>query len=358
MHTKDLLQKLSESNEQLCVTISLNTHRKHPDNMKDTIKLKNAISEVKKRLADTVDKDKVSKIVEALAEVEKDIDVNYNKESLHIFVSESESEFYRSSWETNQEGVHISNYFAVRPLVKEISRETSYLIMLLSQSGVHLYRAQNEYILEEVTNEDFPLPENPFYANADRASDSKHVDNLLREFLNRVDKALVKVANEEGLKTVVVCTEDNYSNLMQVADQSSVYIGHVPVDYNNSDQHILAKQGWTLVLRQMEREEQAQFDELEEAVGQSLVLTDLQEIYQACLDGRGDLLVIQDDFLQPVKLEGERELTLAPESAGVGVVDDISSLLASHVFDKGGRCVFVKEIPNESLRPIALKVRY
>lgn len=128
------------------MTISVNTHRTHPDNLNDRIKIKNFTKEAIDRLLEKYDKRTVSELVVKLEELEQSIDVNYNLESLHLFVSDNVSEIFSSSWETNQEGVHISTNFAVRPVIKEIGRQTQYLIMLLSQNSVKLYKALNGLI--------------------------------------------------------------------------------------------------------------------------------------------------------------------------------------------------------------------
>ena len=192
MSEEKLLKTLIRTQDEICVTISVNTHRTHPDNLNDRIKIKNFTKEAIDRLLEKYDKRTVSELVVKLEELEQSIDVNYNLESLHLFVSDNVSEIFSSSWETNQEGVHISTNFAVRPVIKEIGRQTQYLIMLLSQNSVKLYKALNGLIENEVQNDAFPIGENTFYNTfPDKASDAKHLDDLLREYLNRVDKSLV-----------------------------------------------------------------------------------------------------------------------------------------------------------------------
>ncbi len=51
------------------------------------------------------------------------------------------------------------------------------------------------------------------------------MDDLVREYFNKIDKALVNVYNETDLNCVVVCTTDNYSRLMQVADRPDYISG-------------------------------------------------------------------------------------------------------------------------------------
>ncbi len=100
------------------------------------------------------------------------------------------------------------------------------------------------------------------------------------------------------------------------------------------------------------------FKELDAAVGKGLVITDLQEIYRACQDGRGDLLIVQENFHQAVKILSDRDIEPVDNNVGLDTIDDISSLLALLVDEKGGQTVYVPEIPNEELQPIALKTRY
>ena len=96
--------------------------------------------------------------------------------------------------------------------------------LLLSQSGVTLYNAVNDGISNEIKNDDFPFSENSHYVtDHDKRSDSKLMDNMVREYFNKIDKAVMKMYNETGLHCVVICTEDNYSRLMQVADKPAIY---------------------------------------------------------------------------------------------------------------------------------------
>lgn len=360
MKTSPLLERLAKDSRDLCVTISFNTHRTHPDSQQDAIALKNYVSEAKQRVLEKKDKREAASILEQLDKLPEQINVRENKESLHIFLSDDTHEIFRSDWDTNQEGVHVSNSFAVRPLVKQLSRKVHYRIMVLSQSGVNLYDAENGTIIEEIKEHGFPFGENPFYVNNQpRASDAGHVDDLLREYLNRVDKGLNAVYNSrDKIPTVVISVADNYRLLLEVADNPAIYWGDTALDYNNSAEHHLVDQAWTFVNAHQENQDEQVVAELRESVGQAKVITDLQEIYQAALDGRAARLVIQEDFVQPASFEGERNLKLEESGKGVGVIDDITSVIAYEVLSKGGTCYFAKTISDAELSPIALQVRY
>jgi len=359
MTIRQKLEKLATENNTPCVTISLNTHRTHPDSAQDVVQLKNLLKEAEERLINEYGKRPVSSLLERLAEIENEMDENYHLDSLHVYLSNDTKEIIKSAWPINENGVYISNSFNIRFLMKSYNRSEEYYILLLSQSGVNLYNTINDGIVEEIINDDFPFSESSHYnTNRERASDSKHLDNLVREFLNTVDKAVVNINNETGLNCVVICTEDNYSRLMQVADKPSIYIGHAGVDYNNTTKHHIAKQSWEVIKDLQYNRRTEAIEEIKEAVSKGAVLTDLQEIFQASVDGRGDLLIVHQDFSQPVVMTSDRTFELTDDITKENVIDDITSNIAWAVLSKNGRVFFTTQDEIKELGNIVLKTRY
>lgn len=359
MALKEQLQKLATEKNAPCVTISMNTHRTYPDNALDEIMLKNLLKEAEERVINDYGKRPAAQLLDKIESVSKEIDINYNLDSLHIFLSNQTQEIVKSAWKTNENSVHISDSFAIRPLIKKYNRSENYLIMLLSQSGVNLYQALNDEITEEIKNEHFPFTENRhFTTNSEKGSDAKHADDLVREFLNKVDKALVQVYREIDLKCIVVSTEDNYSRLQQVVDIPGIYIGYVSIDYNQIEKHAIAKQAWELVKIEQKQRRTEAISQMHDAVSQGNVLTDLQEIYQAALDGRGDLLIVHHDFVQAVVMKDERTFDLVENAATPNSIEDITSLIAWEVISKKGNVTFTAQDEIKELGKIVLKTRY
>lgn len=359
MTLKEQLLKLVNEKKQPCVSISLNTHRTHPDNAQDEVMLKNLLKEAEKRVIAEFGKRPVASLLEKIENVAADIDLNYNLDSLHIFLSNDTQEIIKSAWPVSNGGVEISDSFALRSIIKSYNRSENYLLMLLSQSGVHLYEALNDAIIKEIQNEDFPFTDSTYYnTHSDKGGDSKHVDDSVREFLNKVDKALVKVNNETNLNCVVICTEDNFSRLQQVADKPTVYLGYSPIDYNNTATHQIVKQSWEIIesLQQDRRSEAVA--ELKEAVAHGTVLTDLQEIFQASVDGRGQLLMVHQDFSQSVIMTSDRTFDLTNDRTEQNSIDDITSNIAWEVLSKKGKVFFTSNDEIKDLGEIVLKTRY
>lgn len=359
MTIRQKIEKLVREKANPCVSISLNTHRTHPANASDGLQLKNLFKEAEKRLLKEFSAKEIAPLLENLSKVESETDMNYNLDSMHIFLSNNTREIIKSSWNVNEHSVQISDMFSVRSLIKEYNRSEEYLILLLSQGGVQLYEALNDGITREIENEDFPFPQSTHYTtSAAQGADAGHVDNLIREYINKVDKALVNVYNQSGLKCVAICTEDNYSKLMQVADRPEVYYGFDHVDYNKTEKHHIVSQAWEIVSKKQKQSRSAAISEIKEAVSRGAVLTDLQEIYQAAIDGRGDLLVAHGEFSQAVKMTGERTFNLSASAGQSDVIDDISSKIAWEVLSKKGRVIFTSQEEIKDIGNIALKTRY
>lgn len=356
---RNKLEQLAGVNDKVCVSISMNTHRTHPDNAQDVVRLKSLLKEAKDRVLNEFDKNTITELLARFDSFEQQIDVNYSLDSLHIFLSNSAEEIVKSPWPVKNDSVSISESFALRPLIMALNRTEEYMILLLSQSGVKCLHALNDKVIEEINNEDFPFDENSHQIHdRERVSDSKFADNLVREYLNKVDKAAVRMHNKTGMSFVVICTEDNYSRLMQVADRPSLYLGHVPISYNNTANHTVADDAWKIIkdIQKLKRAEAVK--EMQEAIGHGKVITDLPDIFKAVKEGRGDLLIVNNDFRQPVKMTGEFTFDLADDVTKPDVIDDLTSNIAWDIVSKKGRAVFVSTEEKESLEDIVLKVRY
>jgi len=356
---KEKLEKLASEKNSPCVTISMNTHRTYPENQKDIIVLNALLTEAKERVIKEYGKRPVADLLEKMDQVEKEIDMSFNLDSLHIFLSNSTKEIVKSTWPSMQSSIHVSESFAVKPLIKVFNRTVEYMILKLTQSEVRLLLAINDGIVGEIKNDDFP-----FVNAVDESTDNetvtngKQAENITREFFNKIDKAVVRVNNKTDMRCVVICTDDNYNRLLKVADKPSVYLGWTNINYNNTPNHSIAHDTWQVVNVQQEKGRTEDIKEMQEAVNKGNVLTELSEIYQAAKEGRGDLLIVNDNFHQAVRVTGEFSLDLVKDGTLPGVIDDITSDIAWNVISKKGRAIFTTQEELKSLGDIALKVRY
>jgi len=255
--------------------------------------------------------------------------------------------------------VHVSESFAVKPLIKVFNRTVEYMILKLTKSEVRLLLAINDGVVGEIKNDDFPFENNVDDSiDTETITNGKQAENQTREFFNKIDKALVRVNNKTDMKCVVISTDDNYNRLIKVADKPSVYLGWTNINYNYTASHSIASDAWQIVNVEQKKGRAEDIKEMQAAVGKSNVITDLSEIYRAAKEGRGDLLIVNDNFHQAVRVTGEFSLDLVTDVTLPGVIDDITSDIAWNVISKKGRAIFTTQEELKTLGDIALKVRY
>jgi hypothetical protein len=352
-------QKLASETSNPSVTISMNTHRTHPENLQDTILLKNLCKETEERLISEFGKRDILLLLGYLELLPTEIETKYNLDSLHIFLSNETKEIIKSTWPVNENKVQISDSFAIGSLIKSANRDYEYLIVLLSQNVFKIFVALNNAIVNEIENDSFLVSENTSSdTERNNISDLKSADNTISEYFNKVDKAIVKVFNQTDLNCVVICTDDNYSRLLKVADKPAIYKGHKSMDNNNLSNLQMAAQAWEIMKEQEEISEKEAIEEMKEAAGHGKAITDLREIYRAAKEGRGDLLIASGNYSQAVKMTGENSFRLADDATQPDVIDDISSVIARDVISKKGRVVFTDLVEFTELGSIILKTRY
>jgi len=145
---------------------------------------------------------------------------------------------------------------------------------------------------------------------------------------------------------------------MQVTDNPDIYMSYANINYNNTATHEIATQAWKIIKESQEQTGIEAISEIKEAVGIGKVITDLNEIFRAAKDGRGDLLMVHNDFRQAVRMTGKYSFDLVDDVTYINVIDDISSEIAWEVISKNGRVLFTEDNDLKELGNIVLKVRY
>ncbi|MGX5819078.1 baeRF3 domain-containing protein [Chitinophaga lutea] len=355
---QETLFNLGKEKGTPCVTISMAGHRTHPDNLQDEINLKNLAREAETRILSKYDKRSVALLLENLDNLVRDFDHNHNEEGMYIFVSAETRETLKTKWPPAENKVYVDDQFALKDIIKAYNRTAHYYILHLSQQGAQLFEASDDRIAGEVRQHGFPFKDNPFYITDQlKGSDPKAWDKMTGEFFNRVDKAVVEAHKADPLPVIVAGTQENYGALLSQADQRGIYAGHITVNPHASEPLHLSEAAFETVKALQQDQRSAAIDELMQAVPAGRVLTDLQEIYRAAYDGRGELLLVNPDYHQAVDVT-PKHFELVEDGTTPRVVDDIVNEIAWEIVQKKGRVYFTAQPKLEELGQIALKVRY
>ena len=318
------LKKLKDIKAKACVTIILNTHRTHPDNLQDGILLKNLQKEAEARLLDAFDKRFAQPIIDRISTIADGLNHDYNLDSLVIFANENMADFVRLPIAV-EDRVVLDQTFATRDLVRAMHQTESYYVLVLSRDKTRLIEATSDKVVGEVTQGVFPIHNRHWTTDKLEQSMKDGSDNLIEEYFNRVDKALKVIRSQNPLPVLLATEERNVQHYLKVADDKSILIGQLHGNYVEDKAHHLVEQAWPVVLAESQTRNEARIAELKQAVSTGKFLSDFNDIWSAVNSGQAKTLFATRNYFQPaiLKADNSLEIVAAERAVEFAVVDDI-----------------------------------
>jgi hypothetical protein len=345
---KSVFDKVKKVNAYPSLTILLPTHRTAPENQQDAIRLKNLIKSAHERLESEFSKRDLAALY---ANLEKADEINheYNKEGLAIFANADVFEYARLPFVV-EERVVVDETFATRDLIRELNQANAFYVVALSREQVHLFEvAGNEG--HEVKAHGFPMKN-----HGDHTGEMR--DNAkIQEFFNQVDKNFYEVYKDHPAELVVAGIERNITFYKEVSDHKELILATMGGDYSSSNINELVKACIPVAKEAAENRVNAELERLEQAVAHNKFTDDVQEIWQMVNQGRAETLLVEKNYFQAAKVDGDK-LELVEDATEEGVVDDIVDEIAEITLKMGGKVVFVEDGKLDKYQRIALIDRY
>lgn len=355
---KETLNRLKKVVSECAVTLVLRTYRTHPENTKDSIKLKNMASEARQRIENEYDAATAKKLGDKLDKLIEEIDINYNLEGLVLFVDADHAEYVRVPIELNDR-ISIDSTFTTRSLFRALNLETRYYLLALSKDKARLLRATGDNLEEEITG-DFPIINESLHprTRAEGAIDER-VSNLQLEFFNRIDKRVNHIHKQDPLPIYIAADEMSYGQYLKMADRPNTIYGMVALENKDGKASNSIKEVWPAIREQTKARNLSRKTELGKAVSSGKVLSDYSEIWQAVEEGRGQTLFVQEGLFQPARLDGNQVKLI--DKADIHSKEDIDDIIDEMIEKNsftGGDVVFLPKEELKDFQGLALVTRY
>lgn len=352
---KQKIKALKDLKGVPCVSILLPTHRTMPDADRDPMVLKNLIREAERRLQNEFSKSVANDLVGKLNQLAAEHNFRNGLDGLALYVSADTAQIVRLPIPVEARVV-IDGTFATRELYRAMHGQQAYFILHLTNESARLFDAYGNRISAEVRNELFPFLNDVPVPTGHSPSDSARSDNRIREFLNRMDKRLQSFLTEQAARLVVVATDRVQSFLREVTDNKNVFIGFTTPPAEDA-QPALAKKAWSVVELWIKEQRERAVEELQDAVNDNRFASDLNDIWRAVNEGRGDMLVVEKGYYQPASFQ-DGLISLEDTEQAAAQIDDIVDEIIELCLEKGGSVVFVDNEELPTFDRIGLITRY
>ncbi len=361
MNRQDILL-LQQISGYPALTITLPTHRTSPDNRQDPIRLKNLVTQATEQLLGEFSRREIEPLLTRLNELAENIDYRYTLDGLILCVNRDFGVVYQLPF-TLPERVVIDRTFATRDLVFALNRTVRYWVLVLSEQPTRLYEGTRDTLVE-VTSDGFPLThEGPggeqSLPGGFGISRSAHRDERHRQFFRSVDAALKPFLANDPQPVAVVGVERFLAFFDEVSDHKEAMIATIQGSHDKTSAADLAKLVWPAVKAGLIEQRQQVFAELEAANSAQRVVSTVGEVWRMAHQGRGELLVVEEDFHFPGRLDesGLHLLPADPSQGAVEIADAVDDIIET-VLAKQGRVIFVENGQLAQFQRIALIVRY
>lgn len=361
MNRKELLE-LQGVREYPSLSILMPTHRTAPDNLQDPIRVKNMVTEATNRLHEEFPKRDVQPLLERLDFLVEEIDWRYTLDGLALFVNKDFAARFDLPFSVN-EHVLIDEGFATRDLVFAMNRSPRYWVLVLSEQPTRLFEASHDK-LQESRAGDFPVEhQGPGGATAmpggHGVQQGAYRDEYDRKFFRRVDEELSKVLADDPLPVVVTGVTRNLAFWDELSTNKSHMAGTLEGSHDSTNHHELGQLTWPAIQEFMAQRRAQVIEELGDAVGANKYAAGIGEVWQMAHEGRGEVLLVEEDFHYAGQLHPSGLLLPAEESAAdAEFMGDAVDDLIECVLDKSGRVVFVDNGSLETHNRIAMILRW
>lgn len=343
------------------VSILMPTHRTAPENNRDPILLKNLAKEATERLLSEFSKREAEPVLRRLEAIVEDVSFNFTLDGLAIFVNTDFARKFYIPFELKPRVV-IDETFATRDLVYAMNRTPRYWVLSLADNNTRLFEAVRDD-LTEAEHDAFPMDIGHHGgergAQRERLSEGAYRDEFNRQFMREVANNLEKIRESDPLPVAVVGVERSIAYFREVMPDKKAIIATLTGNHEKTNTTELGKLIWAEVKQSLEAERQAKLETLRHAVGARRFVSGAGEVWRYAHDGRGDLLLVEDNFYYPARLdESGRHITPAEDVEAPDVIDDAVDEIIEAVLQKGGTIGFVPDGTLKDHQGIALILRY
>jgi hypothetical protein len=344
------------------LSITLPTHRTAPENRQDSIRLGNLVTEATNRLLKEFGKREIAPLLSRLEKLADSIDHTYALDGLALFVNKDVARAFQVPF-TLKERVVVDEDFFTRDLVFALNRTPRYWTLALSEKPTRIYEGTRDTLVE-VTENGFPMThegpggEQPL-PRGRGINTSAHRDERHRQFFRQVDEELKRFMSDDPLPLAVVGVDRYLSFFQEISEYRNAVVATLAGNHDKTPAHELGALVWPQVKAGLAERRQEVMQDLDKAMGEKKVASTITEVWRLAHEGRGRLLLVEEDYHAPGTVDDAgMQLTLAEDAAAPGVMDDAVDEIIETVLAKQGRVVFVENGQLEDHQRIALILRY
>lgn len=380
--SKELMQELLAAEKAPCLSIYLPTHRKHPENLQDSIRFKNLLKQLEVSLLLKYSNGEVKKHIEPFEALADDNNTwNHTFDGLAVFSSAGLFKVV-GVHKTFDELAMVADSFHTKPLMQYLQSADRYHVLGLSFHYIRLFEGNRHSLAEIELLPDIPRTITDAlgddltdkhstvssYGGTGGESTSMHhghggrneemekdAERFFRVVANNIYERYSKPA---GLPLILAALPEHHSLFERVSKNPLLLSKSIAVNPTSVSTDKLVKLAWEIMEPEYNMKLNNFVSRLEQARVNGKGSDDYKEVAVAAVEGRVDTLIVEADRIIPVRITNLVTGNTQKKDLINPKVDDLLDDMGALVMKMGGQVMVLPQGKMPSETGLAAIYRY